>query len=108
MAVLVGLGMARPESGGARRRGRPGCRTCGTPSCVAPLWIAAGRPRPGMRPRRAGLSRVRGMTVLVVHGSKRGGTAGLAESIGQALRDLGHDVRVEPAALGPMDHQNSH
>jgi len=38
------------------------------------------------------------MTVLVVHGSKRGGTAGLAESIGQALRDLGHDVRVEPAA----------
>jgi len=37
------------------------------------------------------------MTVLVVHGSKRGGTAGLAESIGQALRDLGHDVLVEPA-----------
>ena len=34
----------------------------------------------------------------MVHGSKRGGTAGLAESIGQALRDLGHDVRVEPAA----------
>jgi menaquinone-dependent protoporphyrinogen oxidase len=37
------------------------------------------------------------MTVLVVYGSKRGGTQGLAETIGAALRDVGHDVRVEPA-----------
>ncbi|WP_029663248.1 flavodoxin domain-containing protein [Cellulomonas sp. KRMCY2] len=38
------------------------------------------------------------MSVLVVHGSKRGGTQGLAESIGQVLSGVGHDVRVEPAA----------
>lgn len=37
------------------------------------------------------------MSVLVVHASKRGGTQGLAELIGQVLRDAGHDVRVEPA-----------
>lgn len=37
------------------------------------------------------------MTVLVAYGSKRGGTQGLAESIGTALRDAGHDVRVEAA-----------
>ena len=37
------------------------------------------------------------MTVLVTYGSKRGGTQGLAESIGRALRDVGDDVRVEPA-----------
>lgn len=38
------------------------------------------------------------MAVLVVHGSKRGGTQGLAESIGRVLSEVGHDVRVEPAA----------
>ncbi len=37
------------------------------------------------------------MTVLVAYGSKCGGTQGIAEWIGAALRDLGHDVRVEPA-----------
>jgi len=35
--------MARPASGGERRRGRPGCRACGTPSRAARLWIGAGR-----------------------------------------------------------------
>lgn len=37
------------------------------------------------------------MTVLVAYGSKRGGTAGLAEMIGDALRDAGHEVSVEAA-----------
>ena len=37
------------------------------------------------------------MRILVVHGSKRGGTAGLAEMIGSALRELGHEVTVSPA-----------
>ena len=37
------------------------------------------------------------MTVLVSYGSKRGGTKGLAESIGTALQDVGEDVRVEAA-----------
>ena len=37
------------------------------------------------------------MTVLVTYGSKRGGTQGLADTIAGALRDLGHDVRVEQA-----------
>jgi menaquinone-dependent protoporphyrinogen oxidase len=34
------------------------------------------------------------MTILVAYGSKRGGTKGLAESIGAALRDLGDEVSV--------------
>jgi menaquinone-dependent protoporphyrinogen oxidase len=38
------------------------------------------------------------MTVLVVYGSKRGGTKGIAESIGAALRDTGRAALVEPAA----------
>lgn len=37
------------------------------------------------------------MRILVVYGSKRGGTAGLADMIGKALGDLGHEVSVEPA-----------
>ena len=37
------------------------------------------------------------MQILVVHGSKRGGTAGLAEMMGSALRAIGHDVTVVPA-----------
>lgn len=37
------------------------------------------------------------MRILVVHGSKRGGTAGLADMIGDALDALGHDVTVAPA-----------
>ncbi len=37
------------------------------------------------------------MRILVVHGSKRGGTAGLAQMIGTALGDLGHEVTVTPA-----------
>lgn len=47
------------------------------------------------------------MRILVVHGSKRGGTAGLADMIGSALRGLGHDVTVAPArtvsTLPPVD-----
>jgi len=38
------------------------------------------------------------MRVLVVHGSKMGGTAGLADMIGQALADNGHEPVVRPAA----------
>jgi menaquinone-dependent protoporphyrinogen oxidase len=34
------------------------------------------------------------MRALVVYGSKRGGTAGLAEMVGQAFRDVGHEVDV--------------
>ena len=37
------------------------------------------------------------MRVLVVHGSKRGGTAGLAEMIADALRDHGFEVHVRAA-----------
>ncbi len=37
------------------------------------------------------------MRILVVHGSKRGGTAGLAEMIGSALQGLGHQATVRPA-----------
>ncbi len=44
------------------------------------------------------------MTVLVAYGSKRGGSAGLAEMIGDALRAAGSQVRVEPArAVGGLD-----
>jgi len=35
--------------------------------------------------------------VLVAFGSKRGGTAGLARMIGDALTDAGYDARVTPA-----------
>ena len=38
------------------------------------------------------------MRILVVYGSKQGGTAGLATMVGDALTDLGHEVRVAPAA----------
>lgn len=37
------------------------------------------------------------MSVLVVFGSKRGGTEGLAKMVGDALRDEGFAVDVEPA-----------
>jgi menaquinone-dependent protoporphyrinogen oxidase len=44
------------------------------------------------------------MKVLVVHGSKRGGTAGLAEMVGTAFRRLGWAAEVRPAAdPGPVD-----
>jgi menaquinone-dependent protoporphyrinogen oxidase len=39
------------------------------------------------------------MRILVVHGSKRGGTAGLADMIGAALTALGHEVTVAPARI---------
>jgi menaquinone-dependent protoporphyrinogen oxidase len=38
------------------------------------------------------------MTVLVVHASQRGGTQGIAETIGAALQESGDDVRVAPAS----------
>jgi menaquinone-dependent protoporphyrinogen oxidase len=38
------------------------------------------------------------MRALVVHGSKRGGTAGLAEMVGQAFREAGHDADVRPGS----------
>ena len=38
------------------------------------------------------------MRVLVAYGSKMGGTAGLAEMIGQALAETGHEPVVRPAA----------
>jgi menaquinone-dependent protoporphyrinogen oxidase len=38
------------------------------------------------------------MRVLVVHGSKRGGTAGLAEMVADALREHGFEVHVRAAA----------
>jgi menaquinone-dependent protoporphyrinogen oxidase len=45
--------------------------------------------------------------ILVVFGSKRGGTAGLAAMISDALRDLGHNATVLPAkgvrGLGSVD-----
>ena len=37
------------------------------------------------------------MRVLVCFGSKRGGTAGLAAMIGDALTETGHDAVVRPA-----------
>ena len=37
------------------------------------------------------------MKVLVTHGSKMGGTAGLAEMLGSGLKELGHEVDVKPA-----------
>ena len=37
------------------------------------------------------------MTILVCYASKRGGTQGIAETIADALRDAGDDVRVEAA-----------
>jgi menaquinone-dependent protoporphyrinogen oxidase len=38
------------------------------------------------------------MKILVTHGSKLGGTAGLAEMVGDALRRSGFEVDVRPAA----------
>ena len=43
------------------------------------------------------------MKALVVHGSKRGGTAGLAEMVGRALAEQGLDVTVRPAAVRTAD-----
>jgi menaquinone-dependent protoporphyrinogen oxidase len=37
------------------------------------------------------------MSALVVYGSKRGGTQGLAEMVGRTLDDLGHPAEVRPA-----------
>lgn len=37
------------------------------------------------------------MRILLVHGSKRGGTAGLADMIGHALTGLGHEVTIDAA-----------
>jgi menaquinone-dependent protoporphyrinogen oxidase len=41
------------------------------------------------------------MRILIVHGSKMGGTAGLAEMIGQALTEHGLEVTVRPAGERP-------
>lgn len=41
------------------------------------------------------------MRILVVYGSKMGGTAGLAEMIGEALTQHGFAVSVESATSGP-------
>jgi menaquinone-dependent protoporphyrinogen oxidase len=38
------------------------------------------------------------MHVLVTHGSKMGGTAGIAEQVGQALTDAGFQVDVRPVS----------
>lgn len=47
------------------------------------------------------------MRILVTYGSKRGGTEGLAQMVGQALADAGHQVDVRPAGridgLGPWE-----
>ena len=46
------------------------------------------------------------MTILVAYGSKRGGTEGLAQMIGDALREAGHDVDVvsaQAAGRGGLD-----
>jgi menaquinone-dependent protoporphyrinogen oxidase len=44
------------------------------------------------------------MKVLVVYGSKRGGTAGLAQMVGNAFADRGWSVEVRDAALDlPLD-----
>ena len=37
------------------------------------------------------------MKILVVHGSERGGTAGIAAQIADTLREFGHTVDVAPA-----------
>lgn len=37
------------------------------------------------------------MRVLVVFGSKRGGTAGIAHELGKTLRQAGHEVDIQPA-----------
>ena len=42
------------------------------------------------------------MRVLVVYGSKRGGTEGLAKAVGRGLEDAGHQVDVLPAGK-PFD-----
>jgi menaquinone-dependent protoporphyrinogen oxidase len=41
------------------------------------------------------------MHILVTHGSKRGGTAGIAEIIGSQLREAGHTTDVVAATSGP-------
>ncbi|HET7488670.1 MAG TPA: flavodoxin domain-containing protein [Acidimicrobiales bacterium] len=41
------------------------------------------------------------LRILVAYGSKDGGTAGLAEMIGDALADHGYDVEVLPAGKAP-------
>lgn len=41
------------------------------------------------------------MRILIVHASKMGGTAGLAEMIGQALTEHGLEVTVRPAGDRP-------
>ena len=38
------------------------------------------------------------MRVLIAFGSKRGGTAGLADMIGDALREVGFETVVSPAS----------
>ena len=44
------------------------------------------------------------MKLLVTYGSKRGGTEGLAEMIGESLRRTGFDVNIHPAAeVGSVD-----
>lgn len=42
------------------------------------------------------------MHILVTHGSKMGGTAGVAEQVGQALTDAGFQADVRPAS--EVDH----
>lgn len=41
------------------------------------------------------------MRVLVIWGSKRGGTEGIAREIGEAMRERGHDVTLADAAVAP-------
>ena len=44
------------------------------------------------------------MRVLVVYGTKHGGTKGIAEWLGSSLEELGHDVTVSAIAdTGPID-----
>jgi menaquinone-dependent protoporphyrinogen oxidase len=43
------------------------------------------------------------MKALVVYGSKRGGTQGLAEMVGRALTDQGLEVTVRPASVRGHD-----
>ena len=43
------------------------------------------------------------MKALVVYGSKRGGTEGLAQMVGQALAEQGIDVTVQSAAARAPD-----
>jgi menaquinone-dependent protoporphyrinogen oxidase len=48
------------------------------------------------------------MTVLVAYGSKRGGTRGLAEMIGEGLRDEGFAVEVVPVGkAGAVDRYDA-